>query len=331
MEPGWTLLNLSDRLAEHAPVAVLYDADGEPVWYRIHGSVTDTRGDVVVSLTHDKTVLVGPSGADIAPGEYDLEGTLLWTGPLEIDGFYHHELRKLADGTFLGLRTDPGEHARMDTVLIYDAAHTNVWSLDLRDFLAVPDGAGHDFTHCNSASLGLDPDHLLVSCRNLNSIFALSRSKKQIVWTLGSRGDFAADPVAIAPFTEKQHAPEQLENGHILVYDNAGLPSHARVVEFALDEASKTSTLVWEFPGDFDVDPWYRKRWKTPFWGDADRLPNGNTLVTAGTRQDGHQSRVFEVTSEGAVVWELLFPSSPDSITGIYRADRVVPPWIEAL
>ena len=70
------------------------------------------------------------------------------------------------------------------------------------------------------------------------------------------------------------------------------------------------------------MDPWYRDTWYCPFWGDADRLPNGNYLITAGIRGPNSQSRVFEVTKDGQVVWELKLPLD----FGVYRSERVSPP-----
>ena len=72
------------------------------------------------------------------------------------------------------------------------------------------------------------------------------------------------------------------------------------------------------------MDPWYRNDWFTSHWGDADRLPNGNTLITAGTFDDA--SRVFEVTADGQVVWEIVLPNN-----GVYRAQRLSPPLVERI
>ncbi len=36
----------------------------------------------------------------------------------------------------------------------------------------------------------------------------------------------------------------------------------------------------------------------------AQRLPNGNTLITAGAG-----GRMFEVTTEGTIVWEYMYPA----------------------
>jgi hypothetical protein len=91
------------------------------------------------------------------------------------------------------------------------------------------------------------------------------------------------------------------------------------VVEYQLDESSLTATLSWSFPGEFDTDAWYREDWATEIWGDADRLDNGNVLVTAGDRGLGTFSRIFEVTREGVVVWGFEWPENH----GSYRADRI--------
>ena len=62
--------------------------------------------------------------------------------------------------------------------------------------------------------------------------------------------------------------------------------------------------------------------WYTPFWGDADRLANGNILVTVGVRSATLSTRPFERTRTGQVVWEPTFP--PNS--GSCQADRLSPP-----
>jgi hypothetical protein len=104
-----------------------------------------------------------------------------------------------------------------------------------------------------------------------------------------------------------------------------------RAVEYAIDEQAMTATLVWEWPGDFPVDSWYTTDLYVPFWGDADRLENGNVMITAGRRgtvEATPESRVIEVTKDtGEVVWELLLPKDH----GIYRAERMMPPMLRRL
>jgi hypothetical protein len=58
------------------------------------------------------------------------------------------------------------------------------------------------------------------------------------------------------------------------------------------------------------------------------RLPNGNMLITEGTT-----GRVFEVTTEGTIVWEYLNPvfTGPGPSNAVYRAYRLPYAWIPQL
>jgi hypothetical protein len=54
-------------------------------------------------------------------------------------------------------------------------------------------------------------------------------------------------------------------------------------------------------------------------------LPNGNTLVT-----EGPDGRLFEVTKEGTIVWEYIFPefTGARQSNSVYRGYRVPYAWI---
>ncbi len=338
MQPGWTLVNVSNRFHEWPPTAVMYDLAGRPVWYVIsEPDAFDDRGDLDVSLTSDLHILVGGSGPDIRPRAFDLTGREVWTGPPQVAPIQHHHFQRASDGTYMMLRHGansafPG--LNLSTVVQIDASHAPVWTWDPyehMDALGVEPTAQGDAMHANSVTL--DGDHIFLNSRELSRLYKVARSTGEIEWALGRLGDFAADPDAATPWFKSQHEPERQADGSWLFYDNNGLPGdHSRVVQLAVDEQSFTTEVLWEFPGAFRVDPWYSHAWFSPIWGDADRLPNGHVLVTAGTRAAGTQSRVFEVTPEGHVVWELLLPASDgEDVVGIYRAERFDPPGLESM
>lgn len=57
---------------------------------------------------------------------------------------------------------------------------------------------------------------------------------------------------------------------------------------------------------------------------DADRLPNGNTLLVAMVNQ---RSKIFEVTQDGDIVWELAWGTGISPVPGwFYKAQRILPP-----
>jgi hypothetical protein len=61
----------------------------------------------------------------------------------------------------------------------------------------------------------------------------------------------------------------------------------------------------------------------------AQRLPNGNTLITEGA--DG---RLFEVTTAGEIVWEYVSPfftTGANRTNRVYRAYRLPYAWVPQL
>jgi len=141
----------------------------------------------------------------------------------------------------------------------------------------------------------IDADgNLLVSFRNSDEITKINSRTGEIIWRLGgkkSQFTFVNDP--LNGFSH-QHGIRRLQNGNLILFDNGSLysPPESRAVEYKLDEQAKTAELVWE----------YRH---TPALygfalGFAQRLANGNTLISFGTSQ-----RVIEVDRSGAKQWEL--------------------------
>ncbi len=108
-----------------------------------------------------------------------------------------------------------------------------------------------------------------------------------------------------------------------MVYDN-GMKSRgwSRAVEYELNLSKKTSRIAWQYSG------FPNKSWMTLYWGDADRLPNGNTLITAGTWVKGQRSHIFEVTPDWKRVWEIRLPFVKKSgrSVGVYNSQRLAPP-----
>ena len=143
-----------------------------------------------------------------------------------------------------------------------------------------------DWTHVNDVDK-IGEDLFLASPRNFDQAIVVNRSTNEIVMKLGADGK--------KRILDEQHNPDYLvsENGTptVLVGDSG----NDRIAEYALsgDPTDGTDgwTRTWTLKGDLN---WPR---------DADRLPNGNTLVT-----DSSNHRVVEVTPKGKVVWEFYAP-----------------------
>ena len=132
----------------------------------------------------------------------------------------------------------------------------------------------------------LENGDILASYRPTSTVVRISRSTGKILWKLGP------------PTVAGQHAPTRLANGNILIFDNGvhrlddSLP-YSRVIE--VDPA--TNRIVWKYQ---DKPAW---NFFSPRMGNAQRLPNGNTLIT-----EASFGRLFEVTRDGEIVWEYINP-----------------------
>ena len=141
------------------------------------------------------------------------------------------------------------------------------------------------WAHGNSVQELPDGD-ILASYRPTSTVIRISRKAGKILWKLGP------------PTVAGQHAPTLLANGNILIFDNGvhrlddSMP-YSRVIE--VNPATKE--IVWKYQ---DKPAW---NFFSPRMGLAQRLPNGNTLIT-----ESSFGRLFEVTSRGEIVWEYVNP-----------------------
>jgi hypothetical protein len=218
----------------------------------------------------------------------------------------------------------------------------------------------------DQGDLRFHPDNVIVSLRSVNISAILARhdhpegqwASGDVVWRVGP--DYSADfpENKIGQIIGQHHShviPRGLPGaGNILIYDNGGragfgavvpglargtypntLRDFSRVVEFN----PITMDLVWEYrqeqptedlDGDGDVRGAERKFYSVNISG-AQRLENGNTLIC-----EGRPGRIFEVTTEGDIVWEYISPYTgpadaelPDN--RVYRAYRIPASWIPQL
>ncbi|HEY6728751.1 MAG TPA: arylsulfotransferase family protein [Polyangiaceae bacterium] len=172
------------------------------------------------------------------------------------------------------------------------------------------------------------PDNLIYSSRRANFIVIISSATGEVVWRVGP--DFEGRPEAGMGQFMGQHLPHMIPAGlpgagNILVFDNGtnagyGNPSGnrnwSRVVEFD----PTTFELVWEYGSATGSDSF-----NSPILSGAQRLPNGNTLITVGVK-----GRVMEVAVDGELVWEYQYQanSSGPNPAWVYRAYRLPPEWL---
>ncbi|MBF8294643.1 MAG: hypothetical protein HW389_1188 [Bacteroidetes bacterium] len=155
------------------------------------------------------------------------------------------------------------------------------------------------FVHTQINSIDVDRDNnLILSARNLDEITKIDRRTGEFIWRMGGKNNqfsFVNDSTGFSA----QHSVTVLPNGNLLVYDN-GLfhkPHFSRAIEYELDQANKTAMMTWSFRNTPDI--------ASVFWGNAQRLKNGNTLI--GWGMSG--TAATEVSPGGEKVFEMIFPA----------------------
>jgi hypothetical protein len=322
IQPGWTLTNFVVDGILSPTVAVALDQDARVVWYHEMDPVL-AFVDVDVTLTRAGRVLIGGDlGPGVRPVEVDFGGAVHWEGRVQPDmylapGTTNHTFRELPDGNHLTLAFDEVGGVVTDVIEEVTPDGEVVWSWDASDW--IPEAA-QEHIHGNMALV--DGDHAWFNSLFLATLYKLDRTSGELLWALGEGGDFELGGEHETPWVEQAHAPEIQPDGSILMYDNGIYPGRpfSRVVQYELDEAAMTADIVWEYPGDLADDLWF-----TSYWGDADRLGNGNTLITSGSVLEFDTlSSVFEVTADGQKAWQVMVLSRTEGgFAGGYGAERI--------
>jgi hypothetical protein len=302
--------------------AAIVDRAGRLLWYRLGGAPSPLGFDFQSWSTEMTLYQSGWQGFERLDFVDGVVGKWTISTPLGLDG---HDLVELADGHALVFQR--GTHledtrpfvdggvaaATVDDVTVTEldgaGGETTRWhswpSIQLDEVMPDINLAAPpiDALHPNSLQV-LSGGDLLISLRHTDSVLRVDGNSGQIRWRLGgARSDFRFVNDPLNGFSH-QHFARMLDNGDLLLLDNGNLhaPPVSRVVEYRLDEAAHTATLVWEYRHEPDL--------YDSAAGSAERLADGDTLVSWGI--DGV---VSEVDPFAEVQWELQVPGCM-----VYRA-----------
>lgn len=219
------------------------------------------------------------------------------------------ELTRRVRGGFTG-PNDPEEMFSDQVVEVApDGTELSVWRsaerLDPETEIICPLETRDAWGGANDLASSPDGTTFLISFRILDTVALVDRSSGEITWKWGQG------------IISHQHHPTYLDNGNVLLLDNG---SHRRGLSYSrvLEVDPSTGEIVWQYEG------LPRVSFFTHFTGGAQRLPNGNTLIT-----EGMTGRLFEVTPANEVVWEFVSPFVAPSqfgvANGVFRAHRYGP------
>jgi hypothetical protein len=215
----------------------------------------------------------------------------------------HHDIEVLPDGSVVYLEYETTGTGTCDRVVRLAPDGTKTQLFLVRDHF--PQRAtSAEWCHSNAINYVPAEDAFTLSILDLNTIVKFTAAG-QLVWRIGGQDtDFPGAS------WNKQHQHHWLGNS-LLLFSNDGQGSGAffrlgkslplfsndgegrsaffsadsRVVEFSVNERTREAGLIWQYTSDGA---------STMSFGDAKRLPNGNTLV--GFSNDG---TIHEVSPSG--------------------------------
>jgi hypothetical protein len=298
-----------------------YQREGNPVGYYVPGMEPETGGGKTLILCHKNLTDLRISGhplVDDAIIEVDEKGKITWewTCSEHFDelGFSEEAKSTLARNPDLVLNGSAGDWMHINSM---STLGPNRWH----------DGGDARF----------HPDNIIWDSRQANIIAIIDKKTGKIVWQLGPYFIASEALRKMGQIIGQHHAhliPRGLPGeGNILVFDNGGhagygspnpgaptglnyaLRDHSRVLEFN----PLTLEIVWQYP------PRGAGLLYSSFISSAQRLPNGNTLIT-----EGGNGRLFEVTAKHEIVWEYLNPYTQKKrpMNMVYRAYRAPYDWV---
>jgi hypothetical protein len=199
-----------------------------------------------------------------------------WTMPVR-----HHTNSEIHDVDALpggGFVVADMEHERV--FVLRGGEVTWEWSASRR-YEAPEDPTRTDWLHINDVDR-IGEGRFLVSVRNANQLVVLERGSGVVeVINADEDGDGTGDPSVLY----HQHNPQWLGDGAVLVADS----ENHRVVELHRTEGGSWEPVWTLTRADGEALDWPR---------DADRLPDGTTLVT-----DTRNARLLVVDESGTVQW----------------------------
>ncbi len=323
--PGYIFL---ERMSS-PQYAMIVDSNGDPVWYQ-QSRARDLKVQHDGSITHLSNNAIYSYDLEFHGYDENFNRTKTYR---PVNGYFtdDHELQVLADGGYLiigggFMSVDMSHYASggnpnasvLENVLQEFTAEGDLifqWrSWDHYDILDLNELASSiDFPHMNAIDVD-DDGNLVVSSRHISEITKINRDTGDIIWRLsGAHNQFTFINDTFNGVSY-QHDIRALGNHHYTIFDNGNghSPQVSRAVEYEINTDTMEATVVWEFRDSPDK--------YASYMGNAQRLPNGNTLINFVSAA---YPKAIEVTPGGQKVFEMSF--LPGYSADTYRVFKF--PW----
>jgi hypothetical protein len=341
---GWYLTGNNVAARGSSTYAMVLDNNGTPVWYQKSADL----GALDVTLLSDGTIAWatnqgGGVGTDPNAAFEDYDLTTGATSELKapVSPMDFHELHETSTGDLMMLSSPLKSNVDL-TALGFSSSATIidcviqevspkgqlVWEWHASDHISAAESkhpltmtvngqSVYDIYHCNSIDTDTALDSVLLSSRHTDAVYLIDRASGTITWKMGGTSP-NHDSAQILSITEDpdgafhaQHDARFEADDDISLYDNETWDAQlaARAVEYHIDTAAGTATLVWSF-----ASPDGHNATAT---GSFRRLDGGNDNVIGW----GYKANTLltEVDAAGNIMLNVTFPAGDF----IYRVQKV--------
>ena len=260
----------------------------------------------------------------------------------------HHGVEyNVINNTFLTLknyvRTIGNNTILFDKIVEQDANGNTLWSWDTYDHIPLSqacvfndtgDYFGQnvmDFTHSNYIQWDYNNSIVYLNSRHTNTFYKINMTTGNIVWSCGEFGNFTLldeHGNNVTSLWYHSHATRMVEPNVFIMFDNDfhnvtnANNCHSRLIEVTVNEQNMTAWVSWSWQAP--------TQYWAPYWGDHDRLPNGDRIGVFGTQTHRFPENqpwvgndtgavLVEVNQTGAVVRTYTFPPT----WGTYRMEEI--------
>ncbi len=286
------------------PWAVIYDAEGVPVWW---WAVADPEALVtrVRRCADGQTLLVNAfEGINLDPESGMHLYRVAYDGKLVEDISMlgaHHDYVELPDGGLAWLayeeRTEEGSSHVGDLVVERDAdgQTREVWNaFDWYDWRDYEVETTSSFLHANVLNYDANRDVYWLSLRNPGAYIAVDRSTGKIVETLlGPESDVR---LVASPAPSHPHGFRWLDDETLLLMDNRDSEDEvSRVARYVVDREEDVMAQEWAFASDQGIH--------LLGLGDVTKLPNDDVVALWSTA-----GQIQRLDEDDATVWRATAP-----------------------
>ena len=247
-------------------------------------------GNLGYNGSHAKSANLYPSW-DIWHGGHFMEvtpkGDIVWEHE---DIYHHHDAQWLPNGNLIYTVAAEWNDKQSDIVKEVNPKGEVVWEWRAWEHLKFKEWPIHECFNDDHWPMingvhQTEDGLVLLSLRTTSGIIAVNKTTKEIVWKIKY------------PLLAQQHDPSMTEDGNVLCFDNGNIrPAsihHSRIVEYNPETEKIDWLYVDEMPPAFF----------SPYMGSVEKLWNGSYSIC-----ESAFGRIFEVTSEGELMWEYVIP-----------------------